>query len=66
MELGHHSHFPLIDTWRTEYQKVDPETNINYASIGSGGGNLCRIILYIPGLLKLIFRNIIFHLDTLV
>ena len=30
--------FPLIDTWRVEYQKVHPETNINYQSIGSGGG----------------------------
>jgi phosphate transport system substrate-binding protein len=29
---------PLIDTWRTEYQNVDPETTVNYASIGSGGG----------------------------
>ncbi len=30
--------FPLIDTWRVEYQKVNPDVNINYASIGSGGG----------------------------
>ncbi|HEX6067583.1 MAG TPA: phosphate ABC transporter substrate-binding protein PstS [Nitrososphaera sp.] len=30
--------FPLIDTWRVEYQKVRPEVNINYQSIGSGGG----------------------------
>ena len=30
--------FPLIDTWRNEYQKVNPEVNINYQSIGSGGG----------------------------
>jgi phosphate transport system permease protein/phosphate transport system substrate-binding protein len=30
--------FPLIDTWRVEYQKVNPNVNINYASIGSGGG----------------------------
>jgi phosphate transport system substrate-binding protein len=30
--------FPLIDTWRVEYQTVDPNTNINYQSIGSGGG----------------------------
>jgi phosphate ABC transporter phosphate-binding protein/phosphate ABC transporter permease protein PstC/phosphate ABC transporter permease subunit PstA len=30
--------FPLIDTWRNEYQKVRPEVNINYQSIGSGGG----------------------------
>src|SRR6185312_7905955 len=29
--------FPLIDTWRVEYQKVKPDVNINYASIGSGG-----------------------------
>jgi len=30
--------FPLIDTWRIDYQKVHPEVNINYQSIGSGGG----------------------------
>src|SRR5918997_244276 len=30
--------FPLIDTWRVEYQTVKPEVNINYQSIGSGGG----------------------------
>ncbi len=30
--------FPLIDTWRVEYQTVDPNTNVNYQSIGSGGG----------------------------
>lgn len=30
--------FPLIDTWRVGYQTVDPNTNINYQSIGSGGG----------------------------
>jgi phosphate transport system substrate-binding protein len=30
--------FPLIDTWRSEYQSVDPVVNINYQSIGSGGG----------------------------
>ncbi|MBV9177288.1 MAG: phosphate ABC transporter substrate-binding protein PstS [Nitrososphaeraceae archaeon] len=30
--------FPLIDTWRVEYQKVKPGININYQSIGSGGG----------------------------
>lgn len=30
--------FPLIDTWRVEYQKVKPDININYQSIGSGGG----------------------------
>jgi phosphate transport system substrate-binding protein len=30
--------FPLIDTWRVQYQKVNPSVNINYASIGSGGG----------------------------
>jgi phosphate transport system substrate-binding protein len=28
----------LIDTWREEYQTVDPSVNINYQSIGSGGG----------------------------
>ena len=30
--------YPLIDTWRNEYQKVRPNVNINYQSIGSGGG----------------------------
>ena len=30
--------FPLIDTWRVEYQKIEPEISINYQSIGSGGG----------------------------
>jgi phosphate transport system substrate-binding protein len=30
--------FPLMDTWRTDYQKVKPSVNINYQSIGSGGG----------------------------
>src|SRR5215467_4687987 len=30
--------FPLIDTWRVAYQKVDPNVNINYQSIGSGEG----------------------------
>jgi len=30
--------FPLIDKWRVEYQKVQPNVNINYQSIGSGGG----------------------------
>ncbi|MGI0005702.1 MAG: phosphate ABC transporter substrate-binding protein PstS [Nitrososphaera sp.] len=30
--------FPLIDTWRVEYKKVDPGVDLNYQSIGSGGG----------------------------
>src|SRR5215210_8829449 len=30
--------FPLIDTWRVEYQAVNPSISINYQSIGSGGG----------------------------
>jgi len=30
--------FPLIDTWRVEYKKLHPEVDINYQSIGSGGG----------------------------
>jgi phosphate transport system substrate-binding protein len=30
--------FPLIDTWRVEYQTVEPGVNVNYQSIGSGGG----------------------------
>ncbi len=28
----------MIDTWRVAYQKVHPNVNINYQSIGSGGG----------------------------
>ncbi|MER3448064.1 MAG: hypothetical protein C4291_15120, partial [Candidatus Dadabacteria bacterium] len=30
--------FPLIDTWRVQYQQTRPQVNINYQSIGSGGG----------------------------
>lgn len=30
--------FPLIDTWRVEYNKLYPNVNLNYQSIGSGGG----------------------------
>src|SRR5215475_3601330 len=30
--------FPILDTWRVEYQKIKPNVNINYQSIGSGGG----------------------------
>jgi phosphate transport system substrate-binding protein len=30
--------FPLIDTWRVEYQSVNPSVSVNYQSIGSGGG----------------------------
>jgi phosphate transport system substrate-binding protein len=30
--------FPLIDTWRVDYQTVKPDVSINYQSIGSGGG----------------------------
>jgi phosphate transport system substrate-binding protein len=30
--------FPLIDTWRVEYQSLIPSVSINYQSIGSGGG----------------------------
>ena len=35
---GATSPFPLIDTWRVEYQTVRPDVSINYQSIGSGGG----------------------------
>jgi phosphate transport system permease protein/phosphate transport system substrate-binding protein len=28
----------LIDTWRVEYQSVNPSISLNYQSIGSGGG----------------------------
>ncbi|HJS81420.1 MAG TPA: phosphate ABC transporter substrate-binding protein PstS [Nitrososphaera sp.] len=30
--------YPLIDTWRIEYSTDNPRVNINYQSIGSGGG----------------------------
>jgi phosphate transport system permease protein/phosphate transport system substrate-binding protein len=30
--------FPLIDTWRVEYKDVKPNVELNYQSIGSGGG----------------------------
>lgn len=30
--------YPLYSKWFAEYQKVDPQTQINYQSIGSGGG----------------------------
>src|SRR5215469_13806626 len=30
--------FSLIDTWRVAYQKIQPNVNINYQSIGSGEG----------------------------
>lgn len=30
--------FPLIDTWRVDYKTIKPDVNINYQSIGSGGG----------------------------
>jgi len=30
--------FPLIDTWRVEYNKLDSNVQLNYQSIGSGGG----------------------------
>jgi phosphate transport system substrate-binding protein len=30
--------YPLYSKWFSEYQKVDPDVQINYQSIGSGGG----------------------------
>jgi phosphate transport system substrate-binding protein len=30
--------FPLIDTWRVQYAKENPNVSLNYQSIGSGGG----------------------------
>ena len=30
--------FPLIDTWRVEYKDTKPNVELNYQSIGSGGG----------------------------
>ena len=32
--------FPLIDLWRVEYGKLYPNVQLNYQSIGSGGGCL--------------------------
>jgi ABC-type phosphate transport system substrate-binding protein len=36
--LVHIFPFQLIDMGRVEYQNVNPNVNINYQSIGSGGG----------------------------
>jgi len=30
--------FPLIDKWTAEYHKINPNVQVNYQSIGSGGG----------------------------
>jgi phosphate transport system substrate-binding protein len=30
--------FPLIDTWRVEYKKLESNVNLNYQSVGSGAG----------------------------
>jgi phosphate ABC transporter phosphate-binding protein len=30
--------FPLIDKWTAEYHKIQPNIQVNYQSIGSGGG----------------------------
>jgi phosphate transport system substrate-binding protein len=30
--------FPLMDTWRVQYNKLHPDVSFNYQSIGSGGG----------------------------
>ncbi|MDE1841239.1 MAG: extracellular solute-binding protein, partial [Thaumarchaeota archaeon] len=30
--------FPLMDTWRVEYNKLHPNISLNYQSIGSGAG----------------------------
>mgnify|MGYP002867322000 FL=1 len=30
--------FPLIDLWRVEYGELYPTVQLNYQSIGSGGG----------------------------
>src|SRR3972149_11768428 len=30
--------FPLVDKWRVEYNRQCPNVQINYQSIGSGGG----------------------------
>lgn len=30
--------YPIYSKWFSEYQKIDPEVQINYQSIGSGGG----------------------------
>ena len=38
MELGATFPFPLIDLWRVEYNSQFSNVNLNYQSIGSGGG----------------------------
>ncbi|NBV50093.1 phosphate ABC transporter substrate-binding protein PstS, partial [bacterium] len=30
--------YPLYSKWFTDFQKVNPDVQINYQSIGSGGG----------------------------
>ena len=30
--------FPLMDTWRVQYNKLHPDVSLNYQSIGSGAG----------------------------
>lgn len=30
--------YPLIDTWRAEYEGLNPDVSIDYQAIGSGGG----------------------------
>ncbi len=30
--------FPLLDTWRVQYNKINPDIMLNYQSIGSGAG----------------------------
>jgi ABC-type phosphate transport system substrate-binding protein len=30
--------FPLMDTWRVEYEVVKPDVSVNFQSIGIGGG----------------------------
>jgi len=30
--------YPIMSRWSSEYQKVDPKVQVNYQSIGSGGG----------------------------
>ena len=30
--------YPLMSRWSSDYQKVDPNVQVNYQSIGSGGG----------------------------
>ena len=43
--------FPLIDLWRVEYNNLYDNVNLNYQSIGSGGGIKQHIEKTVVGLI---------------